>query len=40
MGSTTRRCSNMGQHVYLDRSDLDPGGVPPLPFPALDTHGP
>jgi hypothetical protein len=27
-------------HSYLYRDHLDPGGVPPLPFPALDAHGP
>lgn len=30
----------LNQHAYLDSSDLDPGGVPSLPFPALDTHSP
>jgi hypothetical protein len=30
----------LSQNAYLDRSDLDPSGVPSLPFPALDTHGP
>lgn len=26
--------------TYLNRSDLDTGGIPSLPFPTLGTHGP
>ena len=35
-----RRLSTMCLHTYLYGSDLDAGRVPPLPFPALNTHGP
>jgi hypothetical protein len=35
-----RGLSTISLHTYLYRSDLDPGRVPPLPFPALNTHSP